>query len=123
MNLVCFGGVNCIQTKANDSTIMVTCASVQCNLKLKVCMTVKSNSVTYHIFCCVLYFCSLYEFSILYFFRVSCMVACEEDIGASAIVCLGYPLKVFHSLISLYIFLICYLHALVKYNGALSKTM
>ncbi|XP_050269026.1 uncharacterized protein LOC126713332 isoform X2 [Quercus robur] len=25
--------------------------------------------------------------------RVSCMVACEEDIGASAIVCLGYPLK------------------------------
>lgn len=25
--------------------------------------------------------------------RVSCMVACDEDIGASAIVCLGYPLK------------------------------
>ncbi|KAF4353186.1 hypothetical protein F8388_014654 [Cannabis sativa] len=25
--------------------------------------------------------------------RVSCMVACKEDISASAIICLGYPLK------------------------------
>ncbi|RXH95722.1 hypothetical protein DVH24_008222 [Malus domestica] len=30
----------------------------------------------------------------LYFFLVSCMVACKEDIHASAINCLGYPLKV-----------------------------
>lgn len=33
-------------------------------------------------------------FSILFVCRVSCMVAGKEDITASAVVCLGYPLKV-----------------------------
>ncbi|CAK9163053.1 unnamed protein product [Ilex paraguariensis] len=39
--------------------------------------------------------------------RVSCMVAGVEDIGASAIVCLGYPLKVCHYLwISIYVLIL-----------------
>lgn len=54
---------------------------------------------------CSSLFLSLFFFSIflyIYFCRVSCMVASGEEIGASAVVCLGYPLKVFY--INIYLF-------------------
>jgi hypothetical protein len=48
----------------------------------------------YHTLWHITFLLTLYAFKIFSVCRVSCMVACDEDIYASAIVCLGYPLKV-----------------------------
>jgi hypothetical protein len=71
------------------------CASIQCNFDIDgACRILKSNSGWIPYLWHITLLLTVYAFYIFSVCRVSCMVACDEDICASAIVCLGYPLKV-----------------------------